>query len=735
MGKEIGWSGTEIFSGLINEDYNAKLEFPQSLEVFDQMRKGDGTVAAALKAVKLLILNGNYFVSPASEDEKDIQIAEFVETQFFRRLVWSKFLAGVLLSFDFGFMVFEKVFEKDGDRIYYKRMAERLPKSIENWLTSAEYMADPNHPGIEQNVMSDIGNKNNNHNVKIAGSKLFRYTLDQEGDNYNGVSLLRPAYKHWFMKEKAYKIQLLASERNGVGLPVARHTEDTEIREAESQEIKDTLKGMRANEKAFMIEPYGWEFRLESPNSQYNFEPQILHHDRQIAKTVLAQFLELGVTKGALSQSESDQNLFLKSVMAHITAILEKINRELVTEIVMMNFDNVEAFPHIEVAAVERDDMAILSGAIQKFVQAGIITPDGEIENVIRKKFKLPEIELVEDENGNMVNPNKKSQPAPTPAPKKSEDEASEDDEDEADKKKKAEKKKFNLSDGTEFKPFRPLTLAEEKMDIPAIVNFFNVFSLKIQKDAEKFSKKLEKQLIADTRVFLKTGKFPPLPNELTEERRKVIKVLQDDLLKSFDFGKTQAARELDEKGRVKTPPEARIVAETTASGFVNKQTSDMVNETKLTASSGKAKGDSSAAIVAAVAVGLTGIWERQNKLFGTTTNTGMFNQGLVETFKVLKKSISRFQFSAILDEKTSNICLSLDGRVTKTLKEMPIPPIHANCRSRVVAVSTEQTEQPAINPPPKSVTDKISSNPFKTVQPKKPTNVKGPAKDVIDGK
>ena len=735
MGKEIGWSGTEIYSGLVEDDYNTKLDFPQSLEVFDQMRKGDGTVAATLKAVKLLILNGNFFVVPASDDEKDKEIAEFVETQFFKRLVWSKFLAGVLLSFDFGFMVFEKVFEKDGDRLYYKKLAERLPKSVENWLTDPQYMKDSDHPGIEQNVMSDISRKNDNSNVKIPGSKLFRYTLNQEGDNYNGVSLLRPAYKHWFMKEKAYKIQLLASERNGVGLPVARHVEEGDINAEEKAQIVDTLKGLRANEKAYMMEPFGWEFRLETANSQFDFEPQILHHDRQIAKSVLAQFLELGVTKGALSQSESDQNLFLKSVMANITAILEKINRELVTEIVMMNFDNVEQFPKIDVVSIERDDMTVLSGALQKLTQVGIITPDGETENIIRKKLNLPEVELEEDENGIMVNPNKKNLPAPTPAPAK-EDEVDDEDEIESKKKKEAEKKKLMLSSGDEFVPFRPLTLAEEKMDIPAIVNFFNVFSLKIQKDAEKFSKKLEKQLIADTRVFLASGKFPPLPKGITEERLSTIKILREDLLSSFDFGKTQATRELGEKGRVKTPPEARIVAETTSNAFVNKQTADMVAEAKLTASSGKAKGVTNASILAAVAVGLTGISKRQNSLFSTLSNTSMLNSGRGATYNTFKNNISRFQFSAVLDDRTSNVCLSLDGRVTKTLKELPMPALHANCRSQILAISKEQTELPGFNPPPKSITDKISPNPFKTIQPKTPTNVKtSPAKKIIDTK
>ena len=124
MGKEIGYSGTEIFSGIIsNDDYNPKLSFPNSIDVYEQMRKGDGTVKSLLRAVKLPIINGVYFVTAASQSAKDIEIAKFVETQFFKKLVWTDFIKGVLIAFDFGFIVFEKIFERIENRIFYKKFA------------------------------------------------------------------------------------------------------------------------------------------------------------------------------------------------------------------------------------------------------------------------------------------------------------------------------------------------------------------------------------------------------------------------------------------------------------------------------------------------------------------------------------------------------------------------------------------------------------------------------------
>ena len=485
MPKEIGYSGTEIFSGFITEDYNVKLQFPQSIDVFEEMRKGDATVQAVLKAIKLPIINGTFFVTPASDDKRDIEIAEFVNTQFFKRLVFKSFISKILIAFDFGFMTFEKVFQREGDKIFYKKFADRLPKSIQNWITTKEFARDHEHPGIEQNIMNDLTPTKDGRNVKIPGWKLFRYTVDQEGENYEGVSILRAPYKHWFMKNSAYKIELISAERTGAGIPVARKTVEGDIKDAEKAEVTATLKGLRANEKDHLIEPFGWEFRFESPSSQFDFEKMINHHDREITKSSLAQFLELGVNKGALSQSKSDQDLFLKSIMAHVAMILEKINRELVTEIVLMNFDNVKEFPKIEVSGIERDDMEGLSNAVQRLGQAGFITPDLDTENTLRKKLKFPE-----KEEEDFVPPANRKQDDVDPDDKKKAKEK------EKIKEEKTEKKKLSLA-RIDLQDGKPATKRERDF-VKNITKNEKIISKEfsvLEKDVSKINKSLDKFL------------------------------------------------------------------------------------------------------------------------------------------------------------------------------------------------------------------------------------------------
>src|SRR4051812_18470141 len=80
--KEIGTSGTIIFGGFLsNTDYNLNLTGPQGIAIYDQMRHGDATVKAALLAVKLPILSAEWRMDPASEDQADKDIADWVWDQ------------------------------------------------------------------------------------------------------------------------------------------------------------------------------------------------------------------------------------------------------------------------------------------------------------------------------------------------------------------------------------------------------------------------------------------------------------------------------------------------------------------------------------------------------------------------------------------------------------------------------------------------------------------------------
>lgn len=89
--------------------------------------------------------------------------------------------------------------------------------------------------------------------VDIPSERLVRFTFRQEGDNYEGVSLLRSAYKHRRYKDQLYKFDAVKHERQSVGIPViypASGAKDTDLDIAQ-----DIVENIRANESGGIIMP------------------------------------------------------------------------------------------------------------------------------------------------------------------------------------------------------------------------------------------------------------------------------------------------------------------------------------------------------------------------------------------------------------------------------------------------------------------------------------------------
>jgi predicted transcriptional regulator YdeE len=73
-------------------------------------------------------------------------------------------------------------------------------------------------PGITQQLDAPLttGPNKGQSNVSIPAQKLVIFTHRREGDNYEGRSSLRSAYKHWFFKDTLYRLDGIRHERQGV---------------------------------------------------------------------------------------------------------------------------------------------------------------------------------------------------------------------------------------------------------------------------------------------------------------------------------------------------------------------------------------------------------------------------------------------------------------------------------------------------------------------------------------
>lgn len=401
---EAGASWTKILWGFISEEYNPDLTGSTGLKKYDEMRKSDAQIFATLLAMELPIRSTLWYIEPGETEDgtgeqittdQDYIIANFVEKALFEKMeiTWDDFLRQALTMTTFWFSLFEKVFKFEGDKVILKKLAQRLPWSVFKWET-AEGL-----PGVQQVLSTQT--PNGTSTPSIPAEKLVRFTFRQEGDNYEGVSVLRSAYKHWYIKDTLYKLDAVKHERQSVGIPVLKIPKGAS--DNDKKEAENIMENLRSTEQTYVILPgddWHFEFADLKAGTQSKMDESIAHHNREISKNILAQFLELWATGGgsyALSEDQSD--LFLISLSAIARQIAETLNKDLIKQLVDLNFTLAEnqTYPKLKFNKLGEVDYAKLSSSLSTLAGAGIIKPDSDLESHIRTVFDLPK--KLEEEN------------------------------------------------------------------------------------------------------------------------------------------------------------------------------------------------------------------------------------------------------------------------------------------------------------------------------------------------
>ena len=396
LDSEMGDSGTTIYDGYISgEEYNNDLVGRAKYLAYDKMRKGDATVAVSLKVVKLPLRSANWYVEAASEEDQDKEIAGFIENNLKNQMTitWDDFLRQALLMLDYGVFPFEKVFqyvEYNGKQyIGWKKFAPRHPRTITKWAIKKS------GDGITQQKTIDVGE------AHIPMDKLLVFVNEKEGDNWEGISLLRTAYKHWFYKDNFEQIDAMSFERQGLGVPYCQVPKGANSKDKKN--AKELVKNLRANEKAYVVYPEGWEVGFLDMNSKSTRDPKesIAHHQRSIVLNVLAQFLMLGSSDGSGSRalSEDHSALFFDSLQAVAKQILDVINKYAIKQIVDINFPGYGIYPKLKVDDIGSIDKKAFSDMMKTLVGEELIDKDDSLENYIRKELDLPDMVEKDDED------------------------------------------------------------------------------------------------------------------------------------------------------------------------------------------------------------------------------------------------------------------------------------------------------------------------------------------------
>jgi hypothetical protein len=395
--KPIGTSGTELFAGYFSEEYLQLLRGRKGAKIFDEMRRSEAQVAMLLSAVMNPIKSGVWEFEASSEVADGETHKEFIEFCAKDMIDWETHLHEALTMMIFGYSVFEIIHSvvfnhpKFGTFNGLKGLAFRSQKTIERWIVDND---TGNLKVVQQWVQGDLV-RDKSALLDMLAEFLLIFTVQKEGDNYEGISALRPMYGPWFRKNLYLRIAAIGIEKNAIGTPMGTTPKGKQKAEDEAA-FKEVLENFTAHEAAYLIKPEGWEIELlESKFNAAAVKEMILLENTEMINSLVANFLALGTNGGggafALGSDLSD--FFLTGIQNYANIIAGVWNRKLIPDLIKLNYGPQPAYPKLKATGINDKAGKELADVVKTLVDSQALKPDTPMEEFLRKAFGLPKID------------------------------------------------------------------------------------------------------------------------------------------------------------------------------------------------------------------------------------------------------------------------------------------------------------------------------------------------------
>lgn len=405
---ELGGAGLASIGGyLATWEDTPELRFPLSVQVYDRMRREDAQVASVLRAVTLPIRRTTWQLAA---DDADVEVrpevrrmvaAELGLDEGGRRrrrrhgIAWQEHLRHALLMLPLGVMPFEQVYELGdpypetgltGPVAHLRKLGPRFPRTLDTLNVAPD-------GGLESIVQQAQRADGRYERVTIGVDRLVVYVNEREGGDWTGISVLRSAYKHWLIKDRLLRLGPMATERNGMGVPIVTYPDGGDRGIA-----LRAARAVRAGEDAGAALPAGYTLELKGVTGSTRDElPLIKYHDQAVGRNMLAMVLDLGHDNGARSLGETFVDLLTMAQDAIAEEVAVTATEHVVRDLVELNYGEDEPYPRLEAAPIEPRGQATAE-SLQALADAGLL---GDVDDAlaadVRRRYRLPALPEPDD--------------------------------------------------------------------------------------------------------------------------------------------------------------------------------------------------------------------------------------------------------------------------------------------------------------------------------------------------
>lgn len=417
--QELGRTGLKQYSGNLYEEFLPALQGQRGVRVYNEMLNNSPIVGSMLFAIEALLRSVDWEVEPISDDESDMETAEFVaQNMDDMENSWEDFISEVLSMLPFGWSYFEMVFKRrkgiksktdtsqfDDGRIGWKKFGFRAQESLFHW----DFGPHGEIKGMWQYPVPGAPFDNSASTVFLPMNKCMLFRTTSHKNNPEGKSVLRTAYRPWYISKSIEEFEAIGIERDLAGMPIAKvpisllSSDRTDQETQTYNYIKDIVTRVKMDQQMGIIWPNEYddqnnkvfEFDLISAPARRAADTGgiIQRYMQQMAMTVMADFILLGHENvGSFALSSDKTELFSVALGSWLDSIAEIINRQAVRPLIDLNGFNTErGYPRVVHGDIETPDLQMLGAYVQQLAASGVpLFPDLTLENALRQAADLP---------------------------------------------------------------------------------------------------------------------------------------------------------------------------------------------------------------------------------------------------------------------------------------------------------------------------------------------------------
>lgn len=400
---EIGTTGLKRFGGEVQEEFDPNLRGLRGVRVFDEMRRNDPDVGAILFAILHVALGSSWTVEAASQDQPDLDAAEFLRQCLFEDMShsWRDYIIDAMTSNAFGWAWMELVFKQrlgpasptpslyDDGRIGLRKIALRGQETLGRWVFD-------DHGGIQAMIQrSPPGYQE----VTIPIGKSVLHRTSSEKNNPEGISLLRNAYRPYFIKTNIEEIEVIGAERDMTGVLVIKLPANASPEDF--AKARDMGERYRVDDQTyFVLQRFGkeahegWDIDVvKTPGSKVvDTDKTINRCSTHIMRSVLTQFLMLGQGRtGSFALAESQKALWHLAVNGRLDTLEDEGNRFIVPKLFAFNsFPGISGLPKISHSDPGEIDITMLTPFLRVLGELGLLDVTQEVLEHLHDRAGLP---------------------------------------------------------------------------------------------------------------------------------------------------------------------------------------------------------------------------------------------------------------------------------------------------------------------------------------------------------